>query len=162
MRRCTTTFRLLTPVVFTLIATALYGQTQNAMNEDACAQYKKADQALNSTYARVLKDYAKDPQFLAKLKQAQRAWLLFRDAHLEARFPKPDKQAEYGSTYPTCRCSVLTGLTEQREKELKVWADGIPEGDVCNGSVKTASAGEPASDVPVSRAWRGCVKSAGM
>jgi hypothetical protein len=33
---------------------------------------------------------------------------------------------------------VLTELTEQREKELKVWADGIPEGDVCQGSVKTA------------------------
>jgi hypothetical protein len=33
---------------------------------------------------------------------------------------------------------VLTELTEQREKELKVWADGIPEGDVCNGSVKNA------------------------
>jgi hypothetical protein len=33
---------------------------------------------------------------------------------------------------------VLSELTEQREKELKTWADGILEGDVCNGSVKTA------------------------
>jgi uncharacterized protein YecT (DUF1311 family) len=117
---------------------AANAQTQAAMAQDACAQYKKADQALNATYAKVLKDYAKVPQFLAKLKQAQRAWIAFRDAHLAARFPKADKQAEYGSSYPLCRCAVLTGLTEQREKELKTWSDGIPEGDVCNGSVKTA------------------------
>jgi uncharacterized protein YecT (DUF1311 family) len=117
---------------------AVNAQTQSGMIHDACAQYKKADQALNATYAEVLKDYAKDPQFLATLKQAQRAWIAFRDAHLAARFPKPDKQAEYGSSYPMCRCAVLTEFTEQREKELRVWADGIPEGDVCNGSVKTA------------------------
>jgi uncharacterized protein YecT (DUF1311 family) len=108
-----------------------------------CAQYKKADQVLNATYAKVLKDYAKDPQFLAKLKQAQRAWVAFRNAHLEARFPKSDKQAEYGSSYPTYRYNVLTELTEQRTKELKTWADGIPEGDVCNGSVKTAKSESP-------------------
>jgi uncharacterized protein YecT (DUF1311 family) len=117
---------------------AVKAQTQAGMAQDACAQYKKADQALNATYAKVLKDYAKDSQFLAKLKQAQRAWIAFRDAHVAARFPKADKQAEYGSSYPMCRCTVLTELTEQREKELKTWADGIPEGDVCNGSVKTA------------------------
>jgi uncharacterized protein YecT (DUF1311 family) len=117
---------------------AVNAQTQSANTHDACAQYKKADQALHATYAKVLKDYAKDPQFLARLKQAQRAWIAFRDAHLAARFPKPDKQAEYGSSYLMCRCTVLSELTEHREKELKTWADGIPEGDVCNGSVKTA------------------------
>jgi hypothetical protein len=72
------------------------------------------------------------------MRQAQRAWIAFRDAHPAARFPKADKQVEYGSVYPTCCCAALTELTELREKELKVWADGIPEGDVCNGSVKTA------------------------
>jgi len=124
--------------VFALGTSSAHAQTQAAMNQDACAQYRKADQALNATYGKVLKDYAKDPPFLAKLRQAQRAWIAFSDAHLAARFPKADKAAEYGSAYPTCRCAVLTELTEQREKELKVWADGIPEGDVCNGSVKTA------------------------
>jgi uncharacterized protein YecT (DUF1311 family) len=123
-----------------LASLAAHAQTQSAMNQDACAESRKADQALNATYAKVFKEYAKDPQFLAKLKQAQRAWIAFRDAHLVARFPKADKQAEYGSAYPACRCAVLTELTAQREKELKVWADGIPEGDVCNGSVKTAHA----------------------
>lgn len=133
--------RLLLPLALGALSSVpltAHAQTQAEMNQGACAQYKKADQALNATYARVFKDYAKDPLFLAKLKQAQRAWIAFRDAHLAARFPKADKQTEYGSAYPTCRCGVLTELTEQREKELKVWADGIPEGDVCNGSVKNA------------------------
>jgi uncharacterized protein YecT (DUF1311 family) len=85
------------------LATSLDGtrlaQTQADMTQGACAQYKKADQALNNTYAKILKYYAKDAQFVTKLKQAQRAWIAFRDAHLEARFPKADKQAEYGSAY---------------------------------------------------------------
>src|ERR1700746_284387 len=95
------------------LAINLLAQTQSAMNQDACAQYKQADHALNAAYPKILKDYPKDPQFLAKLKQAQRAWITFRDAQLEARFPKADKQSEYGSAYPTCRCSLLTELTEE-------------------------------------------------
>jgi uncharacterized protein YecT (DUF1311 family) len=117
---------------------AIHAQTQAHMDQDACARYKKADQALNATYAKMLEEYAKETQFLLKLKRAQRAWIVFRDAQVEARFPKADKHAEYGSVYPTCRCAVLGELTEQREKELKVWVDGIPEGDVCSGSVKMA------------------------
>ena len=117
----------------------LSAQTQNDMNQDACGQYKQADQALNATYSKVLRGYAKETEFLAKLKQAQRAWIAFRDAHLAARFPKADKAAEYGSSYPACRCVLLAELTRERVKELQVWENGIPEGDVCNGSVKTAN-----------------------
>ena len=76
---------------------------------------------------------------MQKLKAAQKAWLAFRDAQLQAMYPAADKQAEYGSVYPTCRCAVLKELTEQRTRELKVWLDGIPEGEVCRGSVKTAA-----------------------
>jgi uncharacterized protein YecT (DUF1311 family) len=46
-----------------LTAGALHAQTQADMNQDTCAQYKKADQWLNQTYSQVLKDYAKDPEF---------------------------------------------------------------------------------------------------
>ena len=80
-----------------LPAAFLPAQTQSDRNQDACAQYKNADQSLNATYAKVREDYAKDPQFLVKLKPTQRAWIAFRDAHLEARFPTADKQAQYGS-----------------------------------------------------------------
>ena len=141
-----------------LIVNSARARTQTAMNQDACAQYRKADQALNATYAKVLKEYAKAPLFLAKMRQAQRAWITFRDAHLAARFPKADKQVEYGSVYPTCRCAVLTELAELREKELKAWADGIPEGDMCNGSVKTARLDEEGCKRTTKRASLGTVE----
>jgi uncharacterized protein YecT (DUF1311 family) len=143
-------------------ATGLHAQRQAELNQDACAQYKKTDQLLNQTYSQVLKEYANDPEFLIKFRQAQRAWIAFRDANLAARFPKANKQMEYGSMYPTCRCSVLKELTEQRTQELKVWVNGIPEGDVCNGSVKTAM-NESSDAIRASVASGSCRKgSAGL
>jgi len=136
----------------------LAAQTQGEVNQ----QYKKADQSLKATYAKVLKDYVRDRQFRGKLRQAQRAWVAFRDAHLAARFPRAEKQAEYGSSYPARRCAVLTELTEQRTKELKTWADGIPEGDVCNGSVKTTSVEGVPPTMQLSQAARRCAKGPGL
>jgi len=75
-------------------------QTQGDLDEQACGQFHKADVALNETYSKILKQYAKDQQFIAKLKTAQQAWLVFRDAELEALYPKDNKQAEYGTVYP--------------------------------------------------------------
>jgi uncharacterized protein YecT (DUF1311 family) len=120
---------------------SLHAQTQSDLDQQSCGQFHKADVSLNATYSKILKEYGKDAQFISKLKAAQRAWLAFRDAELEARFPKPDKQTEYGTVYPVCRCTQLQELTEERTKELTLWLDGIPEGDVCAGSVKTAAAG---------------------
>lgn len=55
----------------------LQAQTQSGMNQTACSPYKQADEALNDAYTKILKGYAKDAQFVAKLKQAQRAWIAF-------------------------------------------------------------------------------------
>ena len=137
---------MLSAAVFLGIS-SLLAQTQADLDQQSCGQFHKADASLNATYSKILKEYGKNAQFVSKLKAAQRAWLAFRDAELEARFPKPDKQAEYGTVYPMCRCTQLQELTEQRRKELGLWLDGIPEGDVCAGSVKTARAGD-ASVVP--------------
>ena len=119
-------------------ATTLDAQTQGDLDEEACGQFHKADVALNETYSKILKEYAKDQQFVAKLKSAQRAWLAFRDAEIEALYPKENKQAEYGTVYPMCHCSELQFLTAERTKQLKRWLDGTLEGDVCAGSIKTA------------------------
>jgi uncharacterized protein YecT (DUF1311 family) len=127
----------------------LHAQTQADLNQQSCGELRKADASLNATYSKILKEYGNDAQFISKLKAAQRAWLAFRDAELEARFPKTDKQAEYGSVYPMGRCTQLQELTEQRTKELRTWLDGIPEGDVCARSVRTAGAGH-SSVVPAS------------
>ena len=127
-------------VIFMVSAgvSVLYGQTQGDLDEQACGQFHKADVALNETYSRILKEYAKDQQFIAKLKTAQKAWLVFRDAELEALYPGDNKQAEYGTVYPMCRCSELQFLTEEHTKQLNRWIDGTREGDVCAGSIKVA------------------------
>jgi uncharacterized protein YecT (DUF1311 family) len=116
----------------------LDAQTQGELDKQACGQFHKADVMLNETYSKILKKYADDEQFIAKLKTAQKTWLAFRDAELEALYPKDNKQAEYGTVYPMCHCSELQFLTEERTKQLKRWLDGTLEGDVCAGSVKTA------------------------
>jgi uncharacterized protein YecT (DUF1311 family) len=112
-------------------------QTQADLDEQACGQLHKSDVAMNETYSKILKRYEKDQQFIAKLKTAQRAWLAFRDAELDALYPKDNKQ-QYGSAYPMCRCSELQFLTDARTKDLKRWIDGTTEGDVCADSLRNA------------------------
>ncbi len=131
-----TVFSLL---ILFVCSSAAFSQSQLDLNVEACDKYKKADAELNKTYRQILTEYKDDKLFLQKLKSAQNAWIKFRDASLEARFPlKPNENAnqKFGSVYPMCRCFVLTEITEKRTEELKLWTEGIEEGDVCTGSVK--------------------------
>jgi uncharacterized protein YecT (DUF1311 family) len=111
-------------------------QTQGASGQDACAKFQQADALLNKTYNQVLTEYSKNAAFIRKLKIAQRAWIAYRDAQIEALYPEPDKRSAYGSAYPMCRCVAFAQLTTQRADELKKWIDGIEEGEVCSGSIK--------------------------
>src|SRR5262245_60054345 len=97
----------------------------------SAADFKTADMELNRVYKEVLSVYKDDKDFIKNLRIAQQAWLKFRDAHLEALYPKADKQAAYGSVYPMCAGNVLAGLTEARTKQLRIWLEGIEEGEVC-------------------------------
>lgn len=103
------------------------------------ADLKAADAELNQVYQQVLKKYADEPVFINNFKQAQRAWLKFRDAHLESRYPAEDKR-DYGSIYSLCSSNLLAELTEARTEQLKLWLKGIEEGDGCAGSVRTPGA----------------------
>jgi uncharacterized protein YecT (DUF1311 family) len=108
-------------------------QSQAEINASACDAVKKADAELNAVYTAILKKNAEDKRFLDKLKAAQRAWIAFRDAEMGARYPAQDK-SEYGSAFNLCWCNALADLTRRRTTDLKLWRDGIPEGDVCVGS----------------------------
>ncbi|HET6419598.1 MAG TPA: lysozyme inhibitor LprI family protein [Geobacteraceae bacterium] len=67
-------------------------QTQYELNVCAASELKKADYELNRVYKEILKRYAGDRVFISRLKEAQRAWVSFRDAELEAIFPAAEKQ----------------------------------------------------------------------
>jgi uncharacterized protein YecT (DUF1311 family) len=123
-------------IVILLSIVGSVAQSQSELNEQGCAKYKKTDARMNAVYQQVLTEYKQDSLFVAKLKTAQRAWLAFREAHVESLYPKPDKRLAYGSVNPMCVCEVLAELTAERTKALKKWVDGIEEGDVCSGSVR--------------------------
>ncbi|KEQ28216.1 hypothetical protein N180_00850 [Pedobacter antarcticus 4BY] len=134
--KLSTHFTLLLSVALslTLFCSNSFGQSQFGMNSSAAVNYKQADNELNKVYQTILKEYASKTKFIKNIKTAQRLWLKLRDADLEARFPE---KGQYGTAESLCRATYLTSLTRDRIKVLKVWVDGIPEGDVCNGSVKT-------------------------
>jgi len=139
---------MLLRIAFGILAlcAGLAGQTQTQLSEKFRNEYQHADQELNAVYSKIMKDYADDAAFIRKLRAAQRAWIAFRDAHMQALYPASDTAREYGSIYPVCRFRMLTELTVERTKQLRLWTDGIEEGDTCNGSrrQKAAQGSRPA------------------
>jgi len=109
-------------------------QTQTAMDECASNSLQVADKELNQVYQQVLTKYASDKVFIAKLRLAQEAWITFRDAELEARYPASNKSGEYGSVYPMCADNELEAMTRQRIEELRMWLKSVKEGETCVGS----------------------------
>lgn len=125
------------PVVFlAAFFNSANAQTQLDLEGKACTELNKADNELNKVYKKVLSVYKDDKLFLEKLTKAQKAWLAYRDAHVESIYPESDTALNYGSAYGMCYCKELAELTKQRTKILKQWSNGIEEGDVCVGSRK--------------------------
>lgn len=115
-----------------LCATPSFAQSQMEMVKAAQADYFKVDKKLNQVYNRIQLAYKSDKVFLKDLKQAQLAWIAFRDKQVALRYPnRPDM----GSATPMCRFAYIQQLTEQRIAELQQWLDGIPEGDICTGTI---------------------------
>jgi len=106
-------------LIWLLIPVAqIHAQTQASMNAEARADFQRADADLNKTYQSVL---AKLPtvESKQKLREAQRAWVVSRDA--EAAHAA--KEADGGSMAPTLRYATMTQLTQERIKELKALLD---------------------------------------
>jgi uncharacterized lipoprotein YbaY/uncharacterized protein YecT (DUF1311 family) len=140
-------------VILTALVLATYSsigaaQSQASMNKEACDEYAKADGELNGIYQSVLREHRGDALFLRKMRAAQRYWVTYRDAHLAAIYPAADTRSEYGSVYPMCRCTALAEVTRKRTEDLRRWANGAPEGDVCVGSTGKTSSEDPSAGVP--------------
>jgi uncharacterized protein YecT (DUF1311 family) len=88
-------------------------QTQIELNECAKKEYDAADAELNMVYKEVMADLS--PEMQGKLKAAQRAWIVYRDAHCDcAAF-------EYsgGSIYPLIYYNCLRDNTISRTQEIR-------------------------------------------
>jgi uncharacterized protein YecT (DUF1311 family) len=111
---------------------------QQELNACAADEYAAADKEMNTVYRQILKEYTDEPLFLEKLKIAQRLWLQLRDAETEARFPvgrNENPRDVWGSAMTMDVDTYRAELTRQRTKQLRVWIDGLPDGDNLAGSV---------------------------
>jgi uncharacterized protein YecT (DUF1311 family) len=113
-------------------------QSQPELNTAAYKDFLKADKELNSVYNKILKEYKADTVFTKNLKQAQKLWLKLRAAEMEVKYPDATHRP-YGSVLPMCWSMYLTELTKERTTHLRIWIEGIEEGDVCSGSVEIKS-----------------------
>jgi len=119
-------------IIFSVICGTAHAQSQSTLNTDANKQYLQADKELNAVYRQIIKEYSSKPVFIRNIKAAQRLWVKLRNADLAARFPATGS----GSATPMCKANYLENITRDRTKYLKAWTTGIPEGDVCSGSIK--------------------------
>ncbi|HEU5415041.1 MAG TPA: lysozyme inhibitor LprI family protein [Candidatus Angelobacter sp.] len=94
-------------------------KTQMEMNVCASEEAARADTELNEAYRRVLIQAGKDEESVAKIKAAERAWIAYRDAYMEAMYPAKNKQAEYGSIYPMEADLLRAKLTQRQVIALK-------------------------------------------
>ena len=108
--------------------------TQSDMNRCAGEDASAADAELNRVYQKLLSKIKADDNASKKVRSAQRAWIAFRDAQVEALFPAADKQGEYGSMYPLCHSKVTTAITRERIAQLRRM---LEEKDPCEMSGDT-------------------------
>jgi uncharacterized protein YecT (DUF1311 family) len=132
MGKITIGFSVLLLLLSPVLAAA---QTQAEMEKKSCDEYKQSDAEMNRVYQQVINKYKADPLFIEKLRAAQRAWIVFRDAHVLSRYPATEPGKAYGNVYAMCRCEELIELTRQRADQLRDWVKGREAGDVCAGSI---------------------------
>lgn len=110
--------------------------TQLEINHCAGEAFSQADKQLNQTWKTLLDHFKADQNKINQLRVAQRAWLAFRDAEVEALFPCEDenKRVCWGSMYPTHYNYAMEQLTQARIQTLKTHLD-------------TGEGGEPAITV---------------
>lgn len=94
-------------------------KTQMEMNACASEEAARVDAQLNEVYRKVLAEAGKQVEAVAKIKTAERAWIAYRDAYMDAMYPAKDKQAEYGSIYPMDADLLRAKLTQRQVTALK-------------------------------------------
>jgi len=93
--------------------------TQSAMNHCASDEGLRVEAQLNDIYQKLLVAAREDPGAVEAIMSAQKAWIDFRDAYMDAMYPAKDKQAAYGSIFPLEFNLHRAQLTQQQIEALK-------------------------------------------
>jgi uncharacterized protein YecT (DUF1311 family) len=94
-------------------------RTQADMNDCAMRDYRSADAELNARYKAARAELQRIGSGAAALRDAQRAWVTFRDKACEAE----GAQYRGGSIEPMIVAGCLARLTRQRGEDLKALAE---------------------------------------
>jgi len=94
-------------------------KTQAELTACASEEAARADSELNEVYQKLLSQAASREEAVAKVKAAERAWMAYRDAYMDAMYPARNKQAEYGSIYPMEVDLLRAKLTQRQVTALK-------------------------------------------
>ena len=99
--------------------------TQIEMNQCALEDFEKIDAKLNQVWKQLLDKEKDNTSYIKKLRAAQRAWIVFRDAEIAAMFACDEDNPRYcwGSMYPMLYHIALGELTEARIKRLQEYLD---------------------------------------
>jgi uncharacterized protein YecT (DUF1311 family) len=93
--------------------------TQMAMNACASEEVQRADGELNKIYQKLLSSATDQSGAVEKIRAAERTWIAYRDAYIDAMYPAKDKQATYGSRYPMDVDLLRAKLIQQQTITLK-------------------------------------------
>jgi uncharacterized protein YecT (DUF1311 family) len=96
-------------------------QAKTQVDIDNCAsgELTLRNKQMQSVYLAILSRAAGQPKAVAKITAMQQAWLAYVSSYLEALYPAPNKQAEYGSIYPTEFALARAALVERHVADLK-------------------------------------------
>jgi uncharacterized protein YecT (DUF1311 family) len=100
---------------------------QSDRNWCAELEYREADAELNRVYQKVLG--VGDDEFKRLMREAQRAWLKYRDAHLASVYPTG---YHYAAMRPLCERATLTKMVKDRTIELRRFLPDYDDEDICN------------------------------
>lgn len=119
-----------------LVCFSSFGRAQSMVEitEKARLQFERADKNLNIAYNDLKVEYKNYPNFIEKLKIAQRLWIKYRNALIEMQFPSNEPRLDYGSMYTLCVLNFKTELTRKRTYELLNYMNS-DEGYDCGGPV---------------------------
>jgi len=106
---------------FLWLSQGAFAQTKFEMYEEACNNFTKSDNELNTTWRKTIKKYSANKQFINKLRKAEAEWIIYRDKYLESVY---NPCVVYTDMKQMCSKQVLQGLTEDRTKDLKLLLNG--------------------------------------
>lgn len=94
-------------------------KTQLELNKCANEEAKRADAELDALYRELLSQPENDSVAVAKIEALRKAWVAYRDAYIEARYPAEDKQAAYGTIYPMEVALLRADLTRKHIADVR-------------------------------------------